>query len=218
MPESTEGHCRQCGAALLPKWRFCVACNAPVAGAPRQPEDQIAETLRSLPSTHRPDKTLVFSPELREERLKRERRNKQVLIIAAISCVLLIAVPVIFRLSKQQKKAQVPGQQREAAARRELDAYAKAIENFRADIGRYPTQQEGLGALLKQPPTLAGWRGPYIERDFSVDPWGHDYVYQAFNDGAAFAVYTYGPEGEGAGRYFMQVNSGAPEPGAAPTR
>lgn len=212
MPESTERLCQQCGAALLPKWRFCVACNAPVQGAPRESQDQIAETMRNLPSTHRPDKTLVFNPELRDARLKRERRNKRALIAAAVGCVLLITASVVYWRAKEQKKAQAPGQQREMMARRELDIYAKAIENFRADIGRYPTMPEGLGALLKQPPPLAGWRGPYLERDYSVDPWGHDYVYQAFNDGAGYAVYTYGPEGEGAGRYFMQVNSGAPEP------
>jgi len=216
MPESTGEHCQQCGAVLLPKWRFCVACNAPVSGASRRPEGQLADTLRHLPSTHRPDKTLVFVPEYREERLRRARRNKQAVIVTLIGCVLLTTGSFIFWRSKEHKKVQTPQLQRETMARRELDIYARAIENFRADVGRYPTMPEGLAALLKQPPTLATWRGPYLERDYSVDPWGHDYVYQSFNDGSAFAVYSYGPEGEAAGRYFMQVNSGTPEPSLMP--
>jgi general secretion pathway protein G len=176
----------------------------------------LAETLRDMPSTHRHDKTLVFVPEYREARLKRARRNKQALIVGLVSCVLLVTASFVFWRSKEHKKAQAPQLQRETMARRELDVYANSLENFRADVGRYPTLQEGLGALLKQPPTLTTWHGPYLERDYSVDPWGRDYVYEAFNGGAAFAVYTYGPEGEAAGRYFMQVNSGTPEPGATP--
>jgi type II secretion system protein G len=159
---------------------------------------------------------VVFVPEYREARLKRARRNKQAVIVALIGCVLLTTGSFIFWRSKEHKKAQAPQLQRETMARRELDIYARAIENFRADVGRYPTMPEGLPALLKQPPTLATWRGPYLERDYSVDPWGHDYVYQSFNDGSAFAVYSYGPEGEAAGRYFMQVNSGTPEPSLMP--
>jgi hypothetical protein len=56
-------------------------------------------------------------------------------------------------------------------ARRELDLYAKALDNFHADFARYPNATEGLAALVRQPSTLAGWRGPYIEKDYSVDPW-----------------------------------------------
>ena len=217
MSESTEGKCQQCGAALLPKWRFCVACNAPVPGASRRPQGQLAETLRHLPSTHQPDKTVVFVPEYREERLKRERRNKRAFIAAAVGCVLVAVVSFAVLRSKEIKKAKAPQMQRETMARNELDIYAKSIENFRADVGRYPTLQEGLGALLKQPPTLDNWHGPYLERDYSVDPWGRDYVYQAFNEGAAYVVYTYGPEGEAAGRFFLQVNSGLPTPNVTPS-
>ncbi len=216
MSESTERRCEQCGATLLPKWRFCVACSAPIPGAERRPQGQLAETLRHLPSTRQPDKTLVFVPELREARLKRSRRNKLIGIIVAVGCVALVITGFSLLRVKEHKKAQLPQQQREKMARHDLELYGRAFENFHADVGRYPTATEGLPALLKQPPTLAHWRGPYIEADYSVDPWGHDYVYQAFNNGAAYAMYTYGPEGESAGHYFLQINSGAQEPSAVP--
>lgn len=217
MAESTAGKCQQCGAALLPKWRFCVACSAPVPGASRRAEGQLAETLRHLPSTREPDKTLVFVPELHEARLKRARRNKLAIIASVVGFIALVVVSLALLRVKEHKKTQAPQQQRELMARRDLDLYAKAFENFREDNGRYPTAQEGLPALLKQPAALDSWRGPYIDADYSVDPWGHDYVYQAFNNGAAFAMYSYGPEGEAAGRYFMQINSGLPGPTASPS-
>lgn len=217
MPESAEGKCQQCGATLLPKWRFCVACSAPVAGMARQPQGKLAESLRHLPSTHRPDKTLVFVPEHREARLKRARRNRRTVIVVVIGCVLLAVVSFAFWRTKERKQAQAPQQQRESMARRELDIYAKSLENFHTDVGRYPTLQEGLAALIKPPGKLDSWRGPYLDGDYSVDPWGREYVYQAFNNGVDYVLFTYGPEGESAGRYFLQVNSGKATPEASPS-
>ena len=99
------------------------------------------------------------------------------------------------------------GDPEKTMARRELDLYAKALEVFYADFGRYPTAKEGLAVLVRRPPMMPGWRGPYAEGDFSVDPWGNDYVYRDFNQGAAYQLFTYGPEGEAAGRPFLQVGS-----------
>lgn len=216
MAESNEGMCQQCGAKLLPKWRFCVACSAPVPGAPRKAQGKLAESLRHLPSTRQPDKTIVFVPEYREERLKRQSRNRKVLIATMVSCVALaIAGFAVWRVGVR-KKAETPKTIRETMARRDLDLYSKAFETFHLDFGRYPTVAEGISALSKQPPALAGWRGPYIEADYSVDPWGHDYVYQSFNDGKAYIFFTYGPEGEAAGRYYLQINSQTPGVSIAP--
>lgn len=212
MSERTGERCRQCGAALLPRRRFCVACLALVPGAAPAPENQLAEVTRQIASTRRPDKTLVFVPELREARLKRERHNRRAFIAAIVSCVILaIAAFTVWRV-REHRQAIAAKQRRELIARRELDLYAKALEIFRADFGRYPTTKEGLAVLARQPSTLAAWRGPYIEGDYSVDPWGSEYVYQAFNEGAGYVLSSYGPEGEAAGRFFLQVHSGSSPP------
>lgn len=172
--------------------------------------------MRQIPSTHRPDKTMVFVPELREARLKRERRNRRAFIAAIISCAVLAIVALTIRRAQERKQAQAESQKREVMARTELDLYSKALDNFRADFGRYPMANEGLAVLFRQPSTLAGWRGPYIEKDYSVDPWGNDYIYQVYNDGAGYILSSYGPEGEAAGRPVLQVHSGTPTPGATP--
>lgn len=216
MSENNGGRCRQCGATLLPGRRFCIACHAQVPGASRLPEGRLAEITRQIPSTHRPDKTLVFVPERREARLKRERRNRRAFIVAIAGCAILAIAALALWRAHERKQAQAPTARRELMARRELDLYAKSLEIFYADAGRYPTAKEGLAALIKRPPTLASWRGPYIEGDYSVDPWGNEYVYHVFNDGAGYQLFTYGPEGEAAGRVFLQVNSGTSGPGVAP--
>jgi general secretion pathway protein G len=172
--------------------------------------------MRQIPSTHRPDKTIVFVPELREARLKRERRNRRAVIAAIVSCAILAVVAFTISRIQEHKQAQAIQQKRELMARNELDLYSKALDNFRADFGRYPMANEGLAVLVRQPSTLAGWRGPYIEKDYSVDPWGNDYVYQVYNDGANYILSTYGPEGEAAGRVFLQVHSGSSLPSVTP--
>jgi len=189
---------------------------AQVPGASRPPKDQLSEIMSQIPSTHRRDKTMVFVPELREARLKRERRNRRVFITAIVSCAILAIVAFTVRRVQESKQAQAETQKREFMARNELDLYSRALENFHGDFGRYPIANEGLAVLVRQPSTLAGWRGPYIEKDYSVDPWGNDYVYQVFNDGAGYILYTYGPEGESAGRAFLQVNSGSTAPKSSP--
>ncbi len=216
MSENTGKHCVQCGALLLAGRRFCIACQALAPGASHVPEGQLAELARAIPTTQRPDKTLVFVPEHREERLKRERRNRRAFIAALLACFVLTIVAVIVWRANQHKQVNAQLQRREQLARRELDLYAKALENFNADAGRYPIKQEGLAALLKHPPTLAVWRGPYIEGDYSVDPWGNEYVYHVFDDGAGFELFTYGPEGEAAGRAFLRVQAGTGVPSATP--
>src|SRR5262245_31408934 len=165
--------------------------------------------MRDIPSTHPPNKTMVFVPEIREARLKRERRSRRAFIAAMISCVALAVVGFVAWRAHERKQAQTQSQRRESMARRELDLYAKALDIFYADFGRYPTASEGLAALVRQPSTLAVWRGPYIEGDYSVDPWGTEYVYHVFNDGKGYILSTYGPEGESSGRAFLQVHSGA---------
>ncbi|MBI1766551.1 MAG: type II secretion system protein GspG [Acidobacteria bacterium] len=207
MAESIKQQCVECGAPLAPNRRYCLACQAPVAGATRQAEKRL-EFVSQIASTQRPDKTIVFVPELKEARLQREKRNRRVLIAAALSCVVLVLLSFVYWRAQQRKQVQVRLQRRETLARNELDRYAKALETFRADANRYPSKLEGLNALLKQPSTIANWRGPYIEGDYSLDPWGNEYVYRVYNDGAAYELFTNGPEGEAAGKPFLQVNSG----------
>lgn len=144
------------------------------------------------------------------------------LIVALIGCVVVAIAIVLFSRDRQRRQAQATGQRREQMARRELDLYAGGLDLFYADFGRYPSAREGLSSLVRQPSTLAAWRGPYVETDHSVDPWGNDYVYMDINEGRDYMLYTYGPEGEAGGRPFLQAHtrpsSDAASPSPEPTR
>lgn len=73
---------------------------------------------------------------------------------------------------------------------------ASAIDLYQLDVGRLPTAQEGLQALVTQPATAPGWNGPYLPRaDALNDPWGNPYQYKAPGDnGAAYTVFSLGSD------------------------
>jgi general secretion pathway protein G len=106
----------------------------------------------------------------------------------------LLAGFVAPRYFSQVGKSQVK------AAKAQVDALDKAIEQFRLDLNRLPTTEEGLAALQVAPPNEPNWAGPYLKKDVPNDPWGHPYVYLApgthNND---FDLMSYGKDGQPGG-------------------
>jgi len=80
-------------------------------------------------------------------------------------------------------------------ARAQIEAYAKAIDNFHLDTGRVPTTEEGLAALQQRPAGVDKWSGPYLKKDVVPDPWGHAYVYRAPGAKGDFEIVSYGKDG-----------------------
>lgn len=54
----------------------------------------------------------------------------------------------------------------------------KALELYKLDVGRFPTSQQGLDALVKAPAGVIGWAGPYLKGGVPNDPWGAPYQYK----------------------------------------
>ncbi len=54
----------------------------------------------------------------------------------------------------------------------------KGLELFKLDVGRFPTNEEGLDALMRKPANATGWNGPYLKgSSIPLDPWGRSYKY-----------------------------------------
>lgn len=71
-----------------------------------------------------------------------------------------------------------------------------ALDLFEQDVGRYPTSDEGLAALVDNP-GVTGWRGPYLKGGLQKDPWGNDYSYSRDPDSANhYILSSVGPDGE----------------------
>jgi general secretion pathway protein G len=87
------------------------------------------------------------------------------------------------------------------AAKAQVDALGKALDQFRLDAGHYPTMDEGLVALVKRPANEPRWDGPYLAKDVPLDPWGNPYVYKAPGEHGDYDLVSWGkdkqPGGEG---------------------
>jgi general secretion pathway protein G len=84
-------------------------------------------------------------------------------------------------------------------ARAQIDAFEKALDQYRLDIGHYPSSSQGLGALMSKPANEAKWDGPYLKKDVPPDPWGNPYKYKSPGDHGEIDIYSYGRDGQTGG-------------------
>ena len=87
------------------------------------------------------------------------------------------------------------GRAKTDAARVDLHNIEAALDLYRLDLGRYPSEQEGLKALVEHPAGLDRWQGPYIkQKGVPTDPWGHPYHYRIPGEHGEFDLYSLGAD------------------------
>lgn len=94
-------------------------------------------------------------------------------------------------------------------ARAQIDNLDKALIQYRLDTEHYPDAVQGLAALRSQPSGENRWRGPYLKKPLTVDPWGNAYVYETLStrDGAGYQLLSYGRDGRpGGSGYDADIN------------
>jgi general secretion pathway protein G len=85
------------------------------------------------------------------------------------------------------------------AARAQIDALGKALDQFRLDNGHYPSTEEGLAALVARPASAAKWDGPYLTKAVPLDPWGNAYVFMMPGEHGEYDLLSYGKDGQPGG-------------------
>jgi len=91
------------------------------------------------------------------------------------------------------------GKSEVATARAQIDALEKALDQYRLDVGRYPSTELGLNALLARPANEPKWAGPYLRKEVPPDPWGKPYVYKIPGEKHEFDLVSYGKDGQPGG-------------------
>lgn len=84
-------------------------------------------------------------------------------------------------------------------ARAQIDALEKALDQYRADAGHYPTTEQGLAALTTRPSNAPKWDGPYLKRQVPVDPWGRSYLYKSPGEHGDIDLASLGRDGQPGG-------------------
>jgi len=116
--------------------------------------------------------------------------TEMLVVIVIISLIAAVLTP---SLLGQLARARVK------TANLQLESTATSLDLFKDDIGRYPTQVEGLQALVADP-GAEGWLGPYLKSAKALnDPWGRPLSYALSADGAA-SVTSLGADGKPGGK------------------
>lgn len=87
------------------------------------------------------------------------------------------------------------GSSRSQTAKVQIQNIQSALELFQVDVGRFPTQSEGLDALITAPATTPGWNGPYLKKaEGLIDPWAQPYHYRMPGQKGPVDVYSLGSD------------------------
>jgi general secretion pathway protein G len=121
--------------------------------------------------------------------------------------VVMVIIGLLAGLVAPRYFAQI-GKSNTKVARAQINALEQALDQFRLDVGRYPTTEEGLEGLNRAPANLEGWSGPYLKKGIPLDPWGKPYVYQQPGTNSEMDLSSNGKDGRpgGAGENADVVN------------
>jgi general secretion pathway protein G len=75
----------------------------------------------------------------------------------------------------------------------------QALEMYKLDVGRFPSTDQGLDALVEKPAGVVGWNGPYLKSKVPLDPWNGQYQYKYPGERGELDIYTYGQDGSPGG-------------------
>jgi len=112
-------------------------------------------------------------------------------VLLILALLATIAAPQVMKhLSKAKSQT----------ARIQIDALTASVNFFQMDVGRPPTQQEGLKVLIEAPANEPKWDGPYIQKaDSLTDPWGRPYLYKYPGTHREIEIYSLGSDGKEGG-------------------
>lgn len=85
------------------------------------------------------------------------------------------------------------------AAKAQIDALEKALDQYRLDTGRYPGMDAGLDALVNRPQNEPKWNGPYLRKAVPLDPWGRPYQYRVPGEKGDYDLISFGKDGSAGG-------------------
>lgn len=114
------------------------------------------------------------------------------IVIVILGLIASLVVPNLIGQSERAKKKLVCVQ---------MKSLKDALDSFKVDEGRYPTTQEGLKALIKNPDPQKYKN--YPEKGFlnsnklPKDPWGNDYIY--INNEGNIDIISLGADGKEGG-------------------
>lgn len=129
--------------------------------------------------------------------VKRRRNDQRGFTLVELLVVMvilgLLASLVLPNFFRQGAKARV------GVARTQIAQIGTALDAYALDTGRYPTDGEGLEALIEAPGDAKNWDGPYLKKAVPKDPWGNEYMYSTGGATGAYVLSSHGADGKSGG-------------------
>ena len=119
-----------------------------------------------------------------------------VVVIVILVTLASVATPMYMNYIKKSKIA---------TAKTQIKLLDDALQQYKLDVGTYPSDLQGLMENIDQ---SEKWDGPYIKPKVPLDPWGAEYNYIFPGDHGEFDIYSFGADGQegGEGEYADQTN------------
>jgi general secretion pathway protein G len=116
---------------------------------------------------------------------------EMLVVLVIIGLIAAVAIPQVMKLL---------GNAKAKAAHIQIQTLSNSLNYFQLDVGRFPTDQEGLAALETAPANTPEWSGPYVRNDKQlIDPWGHPFAYKTGTDGKPYLLKSLGADGKEGG-------------------
>jgi general secretion pathway protein G len=85
-------------------------------------------------------------------------------------------------------------------AKLQIEDLGAALDLYYLEVGKYPTTQDGLTALVQKPSSADNWNGPYLKKaKIPKDPWGNDYHFKSPGDNGDYDLFSYGADNSPGG-------------------
>ena len=138
---------------------------------------------------------------MKTKRRKRKVRHgfTMVELMAILIIIGLLATLVATKVVDQIDRAKV------TTTKANLKSLHDKVNQFKMDTGEFPTEEDGLYALIEEPADITGYQtGGYLETtEIPKDGWGNEFIYERFPEsGKQFVIISYGADGEEGGEDY----------------
>ncbi len=128
----------------------------------------------------------------------KKRNQKRQCGFSLIEMLMILIILGLLGFLTGPKLFGTQGKAKQKTAKIQVERLMMAVEAFRLDVGRYPTQQEGLTALVINS-GIEKWKGAYLKRALPNDPWGNPYKYRNPGVHGVVDIYSYGQDKQSGG-------------------
>jgi general secretion pathway protein G len=127
---------------------------------------------------------------------QKRKTNKGITLIELLVVMVIVAMFATLVGSRLFRNVE---RGRQTVAKAQISEFESVLDQYRLDVGRYPSTEEGLQALRARPSGVENWDGPYLRKEVPADPWGHLYVYRCPGQHGDFDLLSFAADGQEGG-------------------